>query len=105
MIKLPFLSVGVALAVLAAHAVAAPVINEIMFHPIAPANAVEPVAQEWIEIFNPGVAAVDVSGWKFSKGVAFTIPAATPAIPAGGYTSLRRMWRRSMRRIRVSPAR
>ena len=40
--------------------------------------------EEWIEIKNPDALAVDVSGWKFSKGVTFTIPAAT-SIPAGGH--------------------
>lgn len=68
-------------AALVLRGAAAPVINEVMFHP---PGVPENVAQEWIEIFNPDAAAVDVSGWKFSKGVSFTIPAAT-TIPAGGY--------------------
>ena len=63
-------------------AAAAPVINEIMFHP--PGAPAENLAEEWIEIFNPDAAAVSVTGWKFSKGVVFTIPVGT-TIPAGGY--------------------
>ena len=66
---------------IACSASAAPVINEIFFRP---PGAVENPLQEWVEIRNPDALAVDVSGWKFSKGVSFTIPAAT-SIPAGGY--------------------
>ena len=44
----------------------------------------EVTAQEWIEIYNPAVTPVSVAGWKFSKGVDFTMPVGT-AIPAGGY--------------------
>jgi hypothetical protein len=39
---------------------------------------------EFIELFNPLATPVDVSGWAFTQGVAFTFPAAT-VIPAGGY--------------------
>ena len=65
----------------ACAATAAPVINEIYFRP---PGIIEPVAQEWLELRNPDAVAVDVSGWALTKGVAFTIPAAT-VIPAGGY--------------------
>ena len=65
----------------ACSAFAAPVINEIYFRP---PGAVENPLEEWVEIQNSDALAVDVSGWKFSKGVSFTIPAAT-SIPAGGY--------------------
>ncbi len=66
---------------LACAASAAPVINEIYFRP---PGVIEPAGEEWLEIRNPDAVAVDVSGWSFSKGVSFTIPAAT-TIPAGGY--------------------
>jgi hypothetical protein len=66
---------------LATSSHAAPVINEIMFHP---AGAPEVLAQEWVEIHNPDVFGVDVSGWTFTKGVTFTIPAGT-SIEALGY--------------------
>jgi hypothetical protein len=64
-------------------ALAQPVlINEIMFHP-APAVP-EDSGQEWIELFNAGTNAVDVSAWRFDAGVSFTFPPNT-LIPAGGY--------------------
>ena len=55
------------------------VINELMYHPSS-----ENPAEEYIELFNNGAAAVDVSGWQFTSGVAFTIPP-TPSIAPGGY--------------------
>ena len=57
------------LAALALPGRAAVVINEIMYHP-----ASELDADEWIELYNNGAAAVDVSGWKFTSGVNFTFP-------------------------------
>ena len=39
---------------------------------------------EFIELYNRGTAAVDVSGWQFVEGVSFTIPAKT-TIPKDGY--------------------
>lgn len=55
------------------------VINEIHYDP---EPNTEPV--EFIELHNTGASAVDISGWQFTDGVAFTFPAAT-SIPAGGY--------------------
>lgn len=55
------------------------VISEIMYHPES-----ENTAEEYIELFNRGQASVDLSGWKLSRGVRFTIPTNT-TIPAGGY--------------------
>jgi hypothetical protein len=52
-------------------------ISEIFYDPIS-GNDLD----EWLELFNPGAAAVDVSGWKFTDGVDFTIPAGT-SIQAG----------------------
>jgi hypothetical protein len=60
---------------------AQPVINEIMSHP---AGVPEPLSREWIELFNNGQTAVDLSGWTFSKGITFTIPAGTNLGP-GAY--------------------
>ncbi|MBN1508002.1 MAG: lamin tail domain-containing protein [Sedimentisphaerales bacterium] len=48
------------------------VINEIMYDP--PSN--EP-SGEFIELYNRGTTAVDVSGWQFVDGISFTIPAGT----------------------------
>jgi hypothetical protein len=55
------------------------VISEIMYHPQS-----ENPAEEYVELYNPSAAPVDVSGWKFSSGVQFTFPGAT-SITAGGY--------------------
>ena len=59
--------------------------NHVLIHEIH----CDPVASksqfvEFIELFNPLATPVDVSGWAFTQGVAFTFPAAT-IIPAGGY--------------------
>ncbi|HET6408472.1 MAG TPA: lamin tail domain-containing protein [Chthoniobacteraceae bacterium] len=45
------------------------IINELMYHP-----ASEEVAEEYIELFNSGATAVDMSGWQFTNGVQFTFP-------------------------------
>ena len=81
--KLRYLSVLATLVASSLPSRADVVINEIMYHPSS-----ELVSEEFIELKNTGVAAVDVSGWSITSGVAFTIPAATPAIPAGGYLVL-----------------
>ncbi|MEW6238882.1 MAG: CotH kinase family protein [Candidatus Omnitrophota bacterium] len=54
------------------------VINEIHYNP--PDDGPE----EFIELFNPTKTSVDLSGYAFTNGVAYTFPAST-AIPAGGY--------------------
>ena len=55
------------------------VINEIMYHPISgDAN------DEYIELYNQGTNAVDMSHWRFTDGVGFTFPSGT-VIEAGGY--------------------
>src|SRR5882672_11139356 len=56
-------------------------INEIMYHP-AP-DTPEDTSREWIELHNKGVAAVNLTGWRLTKGVNFTFTNST--IPAGGY--------------------
>lgn len=65
-----------------AHALAGPVINEVMFRPGT--TFPENTALEFIEIHNPDPSAVDLSGWTFTNGIAYTFPPAT-SIPAGGY--------------------
>src|SRR5437667_11533030 len=57
------------------------IINEIMYHPV-PAMP-EDSGQEWIELYNKGPTAVDVAGWRLTKGVNFAFP--NVSIPAGGY--------------------
>ena len=87
-------------AMLCAEVRAQVVINEIHYHPVevpnfdANGNPTFSVTggaadftddvHEFVEIRNAGAAAVDVSGWKISGGIDFTIPAST-SIPAGGY--------------------
>jgi hypothetical protein len=70
------------------------VLNEIMYHPFYPyqndfvpgTNGYEkPEDQgEYVEIFNRGPAAVNISGWSLSKAVEFTFPPGT-TIGAGAY--------------------
>ncbi|MEO6436045.1 MAG: lamin tail domain-containing protein, partial [Tepidisphaeraceae bacterium] len=52
-------------------------ISEIFFDPISNDDR-----DEWLELYNPGATGVDVSGWKFTDGVSFTLPAGT-SIQAG----------------------
>ena len=55
------------------------VINEIMYD--APADQ---VSHEFIEIYNNGAEAIDLSGWRFTSGISFDFPPGT-SIPSGGY--------------------
>jgi hypothetical protein len=78
------------------------VINEIFYH--APGTSQE----QWVELYNKGSAAVDVSLWRFSDGIDYQFPAATPPIPAGGFAVVawlcgRRPMESMGRRRRVEP--
>ncbi len=55
--------------------------NEIMYQP---AGIPEPTELEFIELVNSGSTAVDVSGWRFDKGVDFTFPDGT-IMPPGTF--------------------
>ncbi|MCY2952087.1 MAG: lamin tail domain-containing protein [Planctomycetota bacterium] len=55
------------------------VINEIHFNPDVDTELVE-----FIELYNPGSAAVDLSDAAFTKGIDYTFPDDT-SLPAGGY--------------------
>ncbi|MFQ6100381.1 MAG: CotH kinase family protein [Anaerolineae bacterium] len=55
------------------------VINELQYHP-----ASDDHGEEYIELYNAGSAVVDLSGWRFSDGIAYTFPAGV-SIPPGGY--------------------
>lgn len=68
---------GLALATVQAYA--GVVINEIHYHPVS-----ENSAEEFIELHNTDPLAADVSGWVFTSGISFTIPAGT-VIPADGF--------------------
>ncbi len=52
-------------------------INEIMYHPSS-----EDIREEYIELLNTGATNVNLTGWRFSKGVQFLFPNVT--LPAGG---------------------
>lgn len=54
------------------------VISEIMFNP--PSHRTN---DEWIEIHNTHDAPINLTGWRFMRGIDFTFPNIT--IPAGGY--------------------
>jgi hypothetical protein len=71
-----------ALAVLLSHPTlhAHIAISELMYHP--PPEVPEDSRLEWLEIQNSSPTAVDLSGWRFTKGVDFTITNAV--LPAGG---------------------
>lgn len=55
------------------------VINEIHYHP---PNKTQ--FEEFIELHNPGAAAVGLEGWRLEDGVQFTFPAGT-SLAGGGY--------------------
>jgi len=55
------------------------VINEIMFHPISGSDD-----DEYVELYNRGTNPVNVSNWRFTEGISFTIPQGT-VIPPDGY--------------------
>ena len=52
-------------------------VSEIFFNPISGDDL-----DEWLELTNPGAAAIDVSGWRFTDGIDFTMPPGT-SIGAG----------------------
>lgn len=61
------------------------VIHEIMFHPYQVTHQPEDLAAEFVELLNTGTAPVDVSGWRFSKGLGgYAIPEGT-VLAAGGF--------------------
>jgi hypothetical protein len=53
------------------------VINEIMYHPYHAGNQPEDAAAEFVEVFNAGSQTVDLSGWRFTKGIQYTFPKGT----------------------------
>ncbi|MEM7231808.1 MAG: lamin tail domain-containing protein, partial [Planctomycetota bacterium] len=54
-------------------------INEVHYDPVDSERL-----EEFVELTNPSEAAVDLSGWFFSRGIRFTFPAGS-SIPAGGF--------------------
>src|SRR5687768_3999258 len=68
----------VLLASVAQWAAADVVINELMYHPPD-----EREDLQYIELFNHGAEAVDLSGWSFRKGVRFEVPSEVKLEPGG----------------------
>ncbi|MFZ6028789.1 MAG: lamin tail domain-containing protein [Chloroflexota bacterium] len=71
------------------------VISEIMYDP----GGAEPEPNEWVELYNPTSAPIDISGWVLTDDSAFpaaanegkcVIPAGTAAIPAMGFVVVAR---------------
>ncbi len=57
------------------------VINEIMYHPFFEDNPYDTSDDaetgrelEFVELYNRGASAVDLSGWRFSRGISYTFP-------------------------------
>lgn len=73
----------VALLALILPVVADPVINEIFYHEDHGINP-ENLLTEWIELYNPTPAALDLSNWTLSRGVSYAFPPGT-SLPANGY--------------------
>lgn len=59
-------------------------INEINYNPSR-----NVISGEFIELYNPFGTAVDIGGWRFTKGIDFTFPPGT-AIAPGGYVVVAR---------------
>jgi len=73
----PFVAVGWSYTLNPSVDESAIVINEIYYHPPS-----ENSAEEWVELYNKGAAAVDLTDWHL-HGTGFDFPNVT--IPAGGY--------------------
>ena len=52
-------------------------INEIMYYHRAGRGQAEDIRREYIELYNRGTAAADLSGWRFSNAVDFVFPDVT----------------------------
>src|SRR5439155_222683 len=49
------------------------VISEIMYHPFSPANpSAAAEGEEYIELFNKGNAAANLTGWQLDRGIDYT---------------------------------
>jgi hypothetical protein len=60
------------------------VINEIMYHP-----ASEDDAEQYIEVYNPGTAALPLTGWALQGAVSYVFPTGS-MLPAHGYAVVAR---------------
>lgn len=60
-----------------------PVINEIHYHPDDDPT-LGPIPLEFVELYNPGDTAVNLTNWKLANAITFTLPSGTTLNP-GGY--------------------
>ena len=60
------------------------VINEIMYAPISLNDD-----DQYVELYNRGANAVDLSGWRFTSGIGFTFPSNTVIAPDGYFVVAR----------------
>jgi hypothetical protein len=74
------------------------IINEIHYDPDVKTELVE-----FVELYNPGSAEIDLTGWYFSKGIIYQFPAGS-VLPAGGYIivaqnpgNIQKKWGNSLR--------
>ena len=74
------------------------VINEIMYHP--PTNN---DADEYVELYNAGASAVNLTGWAFSRGISFDFAPGTSIAP-GQYLVIAKDRNRLISRYGLSPA-
>jgi len=58
--------------------------GDVVLHEIHYEGPANHVREEFVELFNRGEAAVDLSGWFFSSGITYTFPPGS-SLPAGGY--------------------
>jgi hypothetical protein len=65
--------------------------SDLLFQAMLEATEADPVSVArddesgtWVELYNKGTQAVDLSGWRFDKGISYTFPAGT-TLAADGY--------------------
>jgi hypothetical protein len=65
--------------------------SDLLFQALLEATEADPTvaarddeSATWVELYNKGTQAVDLSGWSFDKGISYTFPAGTSLAP-GGY--------------------
>jgi len=74
------------------------VINELMYHPYENDDALE-----YIELYNRGNEAVDMSGWSFDEGVDFVFPVGT-TLQAGEYLVVAKDYKAITKKYRITNA-
>lgn len=74
------------------------VINEIMYHPPSDLDA-----DEYVELYNTGATAVDLTGWRFSRGIGFDFTTGTTIAP-GQYLVIAKDRDRLIVRYGLNPA-